>query len=102
MNYLVTATPTERLHDLSDDESAELMAREREVATVLITEGTITWMWRLPGTDTSLTIWNADSADALDAHLQTLPVFRFHDVEVTALAAHPAFPAPLRAGTGDR
>jgi muconolactone D-isomerase len=102
MNYLVTATPTERLRDLSDDESAELMAREREVATTLITEGTITWMWRLPGTGTSVAIWNAESADALDAHLGTLPVFPYHDVEVTALAAHPAFPAPLRAGAGDR
>ena len=102
MNYLVKATPTGRLRHLSDDESAELMARERKVATDLITEGTITWMWRLPGTEISLAIWNAESADALDAHLETLPVFAYHDVEVTALAPHPAFPTPLHTGVEDR
>jgi muconolactone D-isomerase len=97
MDYLVTATPTGRLLDLSADDRDTLMASEREVATALIAGGTITWMWRLPDTDVSITIWNAESAEALDAHLKTLPVFPYNDVEVTALAAHPAFPRPLRA-----
>lgn len=97
MDYLVKATPTGRLLELSSDDRDKLMAREREVATALIARGTITWMWRLPGTHTSITIWNAESAEALDAHLKTLPIFPYNDVEVTALAAHPAFPAPLRA-----
>lgn len=97
MDYLVKATPTGRLLELSSDDRDKLMAREREVATALIARGTITWMWRLPGTNTSITICNAESAEALDAHLKTLPVFPYNDVEVTALAAHPAFPAPLRA-----
>ena len=99
VNYLVKATPTGRLLTLSDDDRDELMTREREVATGLITQGAITWMWRLPDTTTSLSIWDAESAEALDAHLRTLPLFPHHDIEVTALAAHPAFPTPLRVAT---
>jgi muconolactone D-isomerase len=97
MDFLVKATPTGRLLDLSADDRDELMAGEREVATALIARGSITWMWRLPGTTTSLAVWNAESVEALDAHLRTLPVFPYNDVEVTALAAHPAFPTSLRA-----
>lgn len=101
MNFLVKATPTGRFLDLPADELEELMAGEREVASALIAQGTITWMWRLPDTTTSLTIWDAESAETLDAHLRTLPVYPYNNVEITALAAHPAFPAPLRtAGKG--
>jgi muconolactone D-isomerase len=100
VEYLVTATPTGGLLALPDQERDALMAREREVATALIDTGTITWMWRLPDSGTSVTIWNAESAEALDAHLRTLPVFPYNDVEVTELALHPAFPTPLGAAAG--
>ncbi len=96
MNYLVKATPTEQLLALSADEHDELMARERVVAADLIAAGALVWMWRIPGTATSLTIWDTDSDDALEAHLRTLPLFPHHDIETTTLAAHPAFPAVLR------
>ena len=97
MDYLVKATPTGGLLELSAEDRDELMAREREVATALIGSGTITWMWRLPNSGTSLAIWNAEDAEALDACLRRLPVFPYNVVEITALAFHPAFPAPLRA-----
>jgi muconolactone D-isomerase len=97
MNYLVTATPTGRLADLPADELEELMAKEREVAGALIAAGAITWMWRRPGTEASISIWNAESDESLRQDLASLPVFPYNDVEITPLAAHPAFPAPLRA-----
>lgn len=102
MDYLVRATPTGGLQQLSAEERDELMAREREVATGLIDAGTITWMWRLPDSGTSLSIWSAESAETLDAALRTLPVHPYNVLEITALVAHPAFPTPLRAvrGTG--
>jgi muconolactone D-isomerase len=100
VDYLIKATPTGELSELSAEERDELMAREREVATALIRSGAITWMWRLPDTGTSLAIWNAESAEALDAHLRRLPVFPYNVVEITALAAHPAFPTALRAAAG--
>jgi muconolactone D-isomerase len=102
MDYFVKATPTGGLADLSDDDRDELMAGEREVAGALIAEGAITWMWRLPGTSTTLAIWNAEGAEALDAHLKTLPIFPYNDIEVTELAAHPAFPASLRTSSAGR
>jgi muconolactone D-isomerase len=95
MEYLVKGTPTRRLLDLSADDRDALMAGEREVAAALIAEGAITWMWRLPGTNTSIAIWNAENAEALEGHLKMLPVFPYNDVEITALAAHPAFPTSL-------
>jgi muconolactone D-isomerase len=99
MDYLVKATPTRELLDLSAVDRDELMAAEREVATDLIAGGAITWMWRLPDTQTSIAIWNAESAEALEAHLKTLPVFPYNTVEITALAAHPAFPTSLSAAS---
>jgi len=95
MDYLVKATPTRGLLDLSAADRDELMAAEREVARDLIAGGAITWMWRLPDTQTSIAIWNAESAEALEAHLKTLPVFPYNTVEITALAPHPAFPTSL-------
>lgn len=100
VDFLVRATPTTGLLELSVEERDELMAREREVATALIDAGTITWMWRLPNTGTSVTIWNAESREALETHLGTLPVFPHNVLEITALATHPAFPTPLRAVRG--
>jgi len=95
MDYLVKATPTRELLDLSAADRDELMAAEREVARDLIAGGAITWIWRLPDTQTSIAIWNAESAEALETHLKTLPVFPYNTVEITALAAHPAFPTSL-------
>ncbi|MEJ2889447.1 muconolactone Delta-isomerase [Actinomycetospora aeridis] len=100
MDFLVRATPTAGLLELPAEERDQLMAREREVATALIDAGTIAWMWRLPDTGTSVTIWNAASAEALETHLATLPVFPYNVLEITALATHPAFPTPLRAIRG--
>jgi muconolactone D-isomerase len=97
MDYLVKATPTGGLLDLSDDDRDKLMAREREIATDLIAAGAIVWMWRLPGTTTSVSIWSAGSAEVLHAHMETLPVFPYNDVEITELAEHPAFPNSLGA-----
>ena len=96
MNHLVKATPTERMLTLSADERETLLAGERDAAKALIASGAMTWVWYLPGSTTSIALWNADSAEALDAHLRTLPLFPYHEVEITTLAAHPAFPTPLR------
>lgn len=100
MEYLVKATPTGGLAEMPANERDELMVRERTIATAFIDSGTITWMWRLPEGGITLAVWNAESPEALDAHLRTLPVFPHHVIEVTALASHPAFPAPLGSVTG--
>ena len=102
MNYLVKATPTQRILALTADEHDGLMAGEREAATALIAAGAIVWMWRLPGTTTSVSLWDAVSAEDLGAHLRTLPLFPYHDAEITALGPHPAFPTALQAPSPGR
>ena len=97
MNYLVKATPTRQLLALTAAEHDEFMVGERVAATALITAGAILWMWRLPDTTTSLTMWDAESEEALDVRLKTLPLYPYHDIEITSLGAHPAFPTALRA-----
>ena len=99
MNYLVKATPTRQLLALTTAEHDALMGGERAAATALITAGAILWMWRLPGTATSWTMWDAESEEALDVHLKTLPLYPYHDIEITGLGAHPAFPTALRASS---
>lgn len=101
MNYLVRATPTQRLTELSATERDALMPGERAAATALIAAGDLVWMWRYPGGTTSVSIWKADDAEVLDKRLLTLPLHPYHDFEITALASHPAFPAPLRAGVAE-
>lgn len=98
MNYLVTATPTRCLAELSAAERDGLMPGERAAAGTLIDAGDLVWMWRYPGATTSVSIWNADDAEVLHKHLQTMPMYPYHDFEITALAPHPAFPAALRTG----
>lgn len=101
MNYLVKATPTRRLAELSAAERDGLMPGERAAAGVLIAAGDLVWMWRYPGATTSVSIWRADDAEVLDRHLQTMPMHPYHDFEITALDSHPAFPAALRAGVAE-
>jgi muconolactone D-isomerase len=101
MNYLVKATPTRRLAELSAVERDALMPGERAAAEALIDAGVLVWMWRSPDGTTSLSIWQADDAEVLGERLLTLPLHPYHDLEITALASHPAFPAPLRAGVAE-
>lgn len=75
------------------------MVGERDAATALITAGALVWMWRLPDTTTSLSVWDAESEEALVAHLTTLPLYPYHEVEITGVGAHPAFPTALRASS---
>jgi muconolactone D-isomerase len=96
MNYLVKARPTERLGSIPTQERERLLAGEREAAAALIASGVMIWMWYLPGSTSSIGIWNADNEEELDTNLKKLPFFPYHEVDITALAAHPAFPTPLR------
>ncbi|WP_181779081.1 muconolactone Delta-isomerase [Pseudonocardia pini] len=101
MNYLVKATPSRRLAELSAAERDALMPGERVAARTLIAAGDLVWMWRYPGSTASVSIWNAGDAEMLDEHLQALPMHPYHDFEITALDSHPAFPAALRAGVAE-
>jgi muconolactone D-isomerase len=74
--------------DMSDDERAELVARERARGRALKDAGTIQDMWRLPGQLANVGIWRAENATGLHEALTSLPLWRWAGVEVTALADH--------------
>jgi muconolactone D-isomerase len=67
---------------------AELVAAERRIGRLLIEEGTLVRIWRLPGHRANVGIWRADDATQLVAHLDRLPLRSWLDAEVVALAAH--------------
>lgn len=65
-----------------------LVAAEREVGRSLIRDGTIVRIWRLPGQRANVGIWRAADATALVAALDRLPLRRWLDADVVALATH--------------
>lgn len=80
--------------DGEPDQLAQLVAAERARAAELTASGTIRRMWRIPGRWANWGIWFAADATELHAALASLPLYRWLDVEVHALAAHPSDPGP--------
>jgi muconolactone D-isomerase len=76
-------------HELAPDERAALELEEQRVGSELLRAGVILRIWRLPGRRANVGIWRASDASALHAHLTSLPMARWMQVEVTALAVHP-------------
>jgi muconolactone D-isomerase len=51
--------------------------------------GVLRSIWRVPGRLANVAIWSAPDADRLHELLTSLPLWRWMDVQVTALATHP-------------
>jgi muconolactone D-isomerase len=66
----------------------ELVTAERDAGRALVDDGTIVRIWRLPGQRANVGIWRAADATELHAKLGRLPLSRWLDAEVTALATH--------------
>lgn len=65
-----------------------LVAAERQVGKMLVDDGTIERIWRLPGQRANVGIWRVTDATALHAVLATLPLWRWLEAEVVPLATH--------------
>ncbi|MBL7256231.1 muconolactone Delta-isomerase [Paractinoplanes lichenicola] len=88
MKFLVRLTTTFPA-GLSDDERARLLAAESARGRELVAAGTIEHLWRLPGRLANVGVWSVRDADELHAAIASLPLWRFMDVRVEALASHP-------------
>lgn len=87
MEFLVTLRQDwVALRERSDLDA--LVAAERQVGAALLGDGTIERIWRLPGQRANVSIWRATDATALHALLDTLPLRRWLDADVVALATH--------------
>jgi muconolactone D-isomerase len=74
---------------LDERERAALLRRETERGRALLESGLLRQIWRIPGRLANVAIWSAPTADDLHEALTSLPVWRYAEVSVTALATHP-------------
>lgn len=87
MEFLVTLRQDwAALRDLPQLDA--LIAAEREIGKALVRDGTIVRIWRIPGQRANVGVWQAADATALHAVLDTLPLRRWLDADVVALATH--------------
>lgn len=74
---------------LDPAEKDRLFAEERARGFELKRAGAIDRIWRIPGAPfQSISIRSAVDVDTLQADLQSLPLFDWLSIEVTALASH--------------
>lgn len=74
---------------LDPAEKDRLFALERARGFELKRSGAIDRIWRLPGAPfQSISIRTAPDVDSLQADLQSLPMFDWLSIQVTALASH--------------
>jgi muconolactone D-isomerase len=76
-------------HGTSPDTLNELSQREHERAKELQQQGKWTHLWRVAGKYSNISIF--DVADPAELHeiLNSLPLYPFMELEVTALCKHP-------------
>ena len=67
-----------------------LKAAEKARAQDLQRSGVWRHLWRIAGQYANISIFDADSHDALHEIISTLPLFPFMTVSVTPLARHPS------------
>jgi muconolactone D-isomerase len=80
-NRLSPETPTARRE--------ELRAAERARAVELRAEGVLKRLWRVPGRNATVGLYEAADPAALHDALMSLPMSPWLDVHVEALAQHP-------------
>jgi muconolactone delta-isomerase len=79
--------PSELLEE--SERRTSLLARELERGVELRRSGTIQRIWRIPGRQRNVGIWEAEDATALHEALSSLPLFPWISATVTPLATHP-------------
>ncbi|WP_007024111.1 MULTISPECIES: muconolactone Delta-isomerase family protein [Saccharomonospora] len=75
--------------DTPDATRDELKAAERVRAGELRAAGVLKRLWRVPGRNATVGLYEADDPAALHDALASLPMWKWMDVTVEALATHP-------------
>ena len=74
--------------DMAADVRDRLLEQERARGQELKARGVIQRIWRLPGRNANVGIWQAPDATALHEAISSLPFFPWMDAHVTPLADH--------------
>ncbi|MEV4648650.1 muconolactone Delta-isomerase family protein [Saccharopolyspora sp. NPDC049357] len=75
--------------DTPEERRAELKAAERARAMHLRERGILKRLWRVPGRNATVGLYEADDPAQLHEALMSLPLSPWLDVTVEALATHP-------------
>ncbi|MEG1102570.1 MAG: muconolactone Delta-isomerase [Comamonas sp.] len=75
---------------LDDELVAKIKLEEKEYSQKLQREGKWRHLWRVVGEYANVSIFDADSNDALHTMLSSLPLFPYMQIKVTPLANHPS------------
>lgn len=75
--------------DWDEKKIEENYAAESKRGQQLVNEGKLLRIWRIVGRRANFGIWQADSPEELHESIQSLPLYRYMDVEVTPIIKHP-------------
>jgi muconolactone D-isomerase len=76
-------------HDTDPEKLRQLSDREHERAKELQLQGKWKHLWRVTGKYSNISIFDVNDPAELHEILNSLPLYPFMDVEVTALCKHP-------------
>jgi muconolactone D-isomerase len=83
-------------HDADPEQVKKLGEQEHERAKVLQEQGKWLHLWRVAGKFANVSIFDVESPAELHEILNSLPLYPFMEVDVTALCRHPGAIAPDR------
>ncbi|WP_112261363.1 muconolactone Delta-isomerase family protein [Lentzea terrae] len=75
--------------DTPDETREQLRQGERERAMQLREAGVLKRLWRVPGRNATVGLYEAEDPAALHDALTSLPMWKWMDITVEALATHP-------------
>ncbi len=75
--------------DTPDETREQLRKGERERAQQLREAGILKRLWRIPGRNATVGLYEADDPAALHDALASLPMWKWMDISVEVLATHP-------------
>jgi muconolactone delta-isomerase len=75
--------------DTPDETRAQLKQAERERAQQLRAAGILKRLWRVPGRNATIGLYEADDPAHLHDALTSLPMWKWMDITVEPLATHP-------------
>ncbi|NKQ51417.1 muconolactone delta-isomerase [Amycolatopsis sp. K13G38] len=75
--------------DTPDETREQLRKAERARATQLREAGVLKRLWRVPGRNATIGLYEAQDPAALHDALVSLPMWKWMDISVEALATHP-------------
>jgi muconolactone D-isomerase len=75
--------------DADPDKIKQLGAQEHERAKELQLQGKWVHLWRVAGKYANVSVFDVENPDELHEILNSLPLYPFMEIEVTALCRHP-------------